>query len=569
MSFAGARRRRGACCCLAQRGAGGVPAPTRCLRNNRRHPTHDNTRLNHARIAGQRRHSGRPGARDWRRLRDASRRKAARARDTHARAVHLDAAVPWGAPSRFRQCREHAARLPFAAPDPRCPSRPSRGVRGMSGGLLAPPVPRAQEPVCTGVDVEPASKLRGRSAAAATGAACHLCPPPLRLDAALPVTRHRVGSPTPCASAVRSSLPSHDLTSPYRFLLKRSRFTSYTAFFFSLSFRGPWNSSLSPTTRYHGPKMRAHDRGDAVSWAVRTLAQAFGGEGLHRDWRDAGWQHSHNGDWLGGENQDGSPAPCQEDPSRVRASRAIGSGAPSGKNGEATGSRLLCSAPAIGDSARRRGEVLQSRRSRCPAGTGKSCGRRGGLVGLSPEALCGEDPNGQPVFRGEHLVAVCVEAPKCHPMIHGCRRQHKPRPRGKPKERRGKVANRRHGRQKRPGKNARPFSRTAALEAGCFWETKGDAKSFLEKSGDKKEVSVEKLDGKDGQDFGSRTRSPNRQNSNPKRQEDWSATEDAADESATEEVIQVMSGVDPGEVKQARKCGWRRRSRPWRRGTGK
>ena len=49
-----------------------------------------------------------------------------------------------------------------------------------------------------------------------------------------------------------------------------------------------------------------------------------------------------------------------------------------------------------------------------------------------------------------------------------------------------------------------PLSRTAAWKAGCFWEEKkGDTKVFLEKSGEKIEVSVEKLIGKDGQDFGS------------------------------------------------------------------
>ena len=44
-----------------------------------------------------------------------------------------------------------------------------------------------------------------------------------------------------------------------------------------------------------------------------------------------------------------------------------------------------------------------------------------------------------------------------------------------------------------------PLSQTAAWKAGCLWEEKkGDAKVFLEKSGEKKEMSVEKLVGEDG-----------------------------------------------------------------------
>ena len=42
---------------------------------------------------------------------------------------------------------------------------------------------------------------------------------------------------------------------------------------------------------------------------------------------------------------------------------------------------------------------------RVPAGTCRWCGKRGGLVGMIPEALCGEAPKGQPVIRRENLVA--------------------------------------------------------------------------------------------------------------------------------------------------------------------
>ena len=53
-----------------------------------------------------------------------------------------------------------------------------------------------------------------------------------------------------------------------------------------------------------------------------------------------------------------------------------------------------------------------------------------------------------------------------------------------------------------------PLSRTAAWKAGCFLEKKGDAKVFLEKGGEKKEVSVEKLIGEDGPRFWFKDRKP-------------------------------------------------------------
>ena len=96
---------------------------------------------------------------------------------------------------------------------------------------------------------------------------------------------------------------------------------------------------------------------------------------------------------------------------------------------------LPSSVPAIGDLPRPRGEARPLPPSRCPAGTGKRCRMRGGLVGAIPEALCGEAPKGQPVIYRESLVTVRVEDPEGHPMIHGCPRPHKPRTSGKQKER--------------------------------------------------------------------------------------------------------------------------------------
>ena len=67
-----------------------------------------------------------------------------------------------------------------------------------------------------------------------------------------------------------------------------------------------------------------------------------------------------------------------------------------------------------------RGEASPSPSSKLLVGPGKKRGVSGGLVGMSPKALCVEAPKGQPVIRSESLKAVGGEDPKGHPMIHGC-----------------------------------------------------------------------------------------------------------------------------------------------------
>ena len=103
----------------------------------------------------------------------------------------------------------------------------------------------------------------------------------------------------------------------------------------------------------------------------------------------------------------------------------------------------------------------------------------------------------------------------------------------------------------------------------CYWdEIKGEAKVFLEKGDEKKEMSVEKLVGKDGPRFWFKVQKPDPPKQQvEERKEDQSVTEDAADETATEEVVQVMSEVDRERWKRARKCGCRRRSRLLKRRT--
>ena len=78
-----------------------------------------------------------------------------------------------------------------------------------------------------------------------------------------------------------------------------------------------------------------------------------------------------------------------------RASRAIGCRVTSRKSCvEATGSVNPRAEPRRSEDlpdARRCGPVAAVKG---PAGTGQSCGMRGGIVGLRPEALCGEAPKG-------------------------------------------------------------------------------------------------------------------------------------------------------------------------------
>ena len=168
-------------------------------------------------------------------------------------------------------------------------------------------------------------------------------------------------------------------------------------------------------------------------WALRTLAQAFGTGYRRPERRDASRQHPPRWRWAGGENQDGSPALRREDLSRGRAGPAMGGRGSSGKSSEVIGS-LQRSAPASGDAIRRRGEARPLRPSEYPVGTGKRSRMRGGLVVMSPEVICGEAPKGQPLLRIENLVTDSGDDPQGHPMIHGCRRPHKPRPSGNPKE---------------------------------------------------------------------------------------------------------------------------------------
>ena len=82
----------------------------------------------------------------------------------------------------------------------------------------------------------------------------------------------------------------------------------------------------------------------------------------------------------------------------------------------------------------------------------------------------------------------------------------------------------------------------------------GDAKIFLEKNGEKKEVSVEKLVGKGGPRFWFKEKKPEPPQQPPEGEGgDESVTEDVIDGSTTEDLASEMSEVDPEEVETGQK----------------
>ena len=81
---------------------------------------------------------------------------------------------------------------------------------------------------------------------------------------------------------------------------------------------------------------------------------------------------------------------------------------------------------------------------------------------------------------------------------------------------------------------------------------RGEAKGFFEKDKRRKEVSVKKAVGKGGPRFWFKEMTPESPQL-PKEEDDQTVTEEAVAESTTEEVIPVMSGVDPEEMDTGQK----------------
>ena len=145
-------------------------------------------------------------------------------------------------------------------------------------------------------------------------------------------------------------------------------------------------------------------------------------------------------------------------------------------------------------------------------------------------------------------------------MIHGCRKPHSARTSGKPMGRTEwpiVITMEKSGKEKKWG----PLSRTAAWKAGCFWEEKGDVKVFLEKGGEKKEVSVEKLVGEDGPRFWFQDRKPDPPKQQvEERKEDQSVTEDRLTRPPRKRWSRSRVRLTLEMWRRARQCDCRRRS---------
>ena len=153
--------------------------------------------------------------------------------------------------------------------------------------------------------------------------------------------------------------------------------------------------------RYHGPNRVAWDRRNDVHWAVRTLTRALEAVDHRPDWRERSWRPANNPDGSGeaspgclseGNLEDHSQeSPSQHNGGRIFMDMPLGEGIGSVKPQELavkTGDPKCCP-----------GEALRWQLFKYPGGTNLTSGKRGGLVGSNPEALCGEAPEGQPEIR--------------------------------------------------------------------------------------------------------------------------------------------------------------------------
>ena len=280
---------------------------------------------------------------------------------------------------------------------------------------------------------------------------------------------------------------------------------------------------MSAGPRYHGPRGWARDRGEAARWAVRTLAQAFGAGYRRPNWCGPGWQNRPQ--WRPGRRSE--PRWFAGVPPRIPFEGSLEPG---------------CWRPRFFREERRNNWQHQPPVQRPGDWRIRPTPRRGPPVALikvprwdRPELWNERRPrwsNPRGPLRGgpERSAGDPQRTPHDSPCGGPARSSDDPRlskttpSQGQAGNQRGegrKVAHRHHGRQRRQRKKTwGPLSRTAAWKAGCYWEeSKGEAKVFLEMCGEKKEVSVEKLMGETGQDFGSRTRSLTHPQSSPKK--DW------------------------------------------------
>ena len=176
---------------------------------------------------------------------------------------------------------------------------------------------------------------------------------------------------------------------------------------------------MFPRPRHHNPGWWSREGRARVQVVARALDRLLDAESRHREWRELGWQRSQqmSPSWRCEPRR--FEGPPRDTPPEERLPPASGCRTPKGiPDGKRSGSSSTpSSVPGIGEAPCGPGEALLWPQSELPVGAKRS-GKRGGFVGLNPEALCGEAPKGQPMIRSGSLEAVCVEAPEGQPMIH-------------------------------------------------------------------------------------------------------------------------------------------------------
>ena len=260
---------------------------------------------------------------------------------------------------------------------------------------------------------------------------------------------------------------------------------------------------MSSGPRHHGPKFWTQDRGDAVRWAARTITQVFGAGYRRPEMRDAsrqwppGWRRARRGEprWF-------TRAPPRRpfwgsrEPGywRLRSfSQERGSNwqpPPVQRPGDRRFAPTPRRGPPVAAIKVPRWHRQELSNERWPRGS---------------------DPRG-PLRGGPERSASDPQRTPRDGLCGGPERSSDDTRLSKTTQAKAKRETKRKKGAKWPivvtveksgeGRSWGPLSRTAPWKASCYWEEKkGEAKVFLEKCGEKKEVSVEKLIGEDGPRF--------------------------------------------------------------------
>ena len=233
---------------------------------------------------------------------------------------------------------------------------------------------------------------------------------------------------------------------------------------------------MFPPTRHHNPGWWSREGRAGVHMVATALARLIDAESRRSERREQGWQRrqQRSPSWRREPRPFDAPPPASP-PRRTPAHgrwRSYPQGDP--RRQTETGScSTPSSVPGIGEAPCGPGVALPWQQSELPVGAKRSW-TRGGLVGLIPEALCGE-------------------APKSLPVIHRRRPSH---PRNGQTGKNAEWSERQKARGRQGGLSGQvrtwgPLSRRSAWRAGRFWDDlDGKVKVFLEKDGKEKKSEL-------------------------------------------------------------------------------